>query len=232
MNSLFASTARGLEELLKTELENLGASACAVVQGGVHFEGDTRLLYQSLMWSRLASRIMMPLGECNVYSDLDLYLGVQAINWTEMFNQDSTFAVHFSGVNDEIRNSQYGALKVKDAIVDAFTRKNLPRPNVDKENPDVRVNVWLNKEVAHISLDLSGEGLHLRGYRDATGMAPIKETLAAAIVMRSGWQPGTPMLDPMCGSGMLLIEAAMLATDRAPGLHRGYWGFNGWSLHA
>ncbi|HEX4501148.1 MAG TPA: bifunctional 23S rRNA (guanine(2069)-N(7))-methyltransferase RlmK/23S rRNA (guanine(2445)-N(2))-methyltransferase RlmL [Scandinavium sp.] len=231
MNSLFASTARGLEELLKTELENLGATGCQVVQGGVHFEGDTRLLYQSLMWSRLASRIMMPLTECKVYSDLDLYLGVQAINWTEMFNQDATFAVHFSGVNEEIRNSQYGALKVKDAIVDAFTRKNLPRPNVDKENPDVRINVRLNKEVAHISLDLSGEGLHLRGYRDATGIAPIKETLAAAIVMRSGWQPGTPMLDPMCGSGTLLIEAAMLATDRAPGLHRGHWGFNGWAQH-
>jgi 23S rRNA (guanine2445-N2)-methyltransferase / 23S rRNA (guanine2069-N7)-methyltransferase len=231
MNSLFASTARGLEELLKTELENLGATGCQVVQGGVHFGGDTRLLYQSLMWSRLASRIMMPLTECKVYSDLDLYLGVQAINWTEMFNQDATFAVHFSGVNEEIRNSQYGALKVKDAIVDAFTRKNLPRPNVDKENPDVRVNVWLNKEVAYISLDLSGEGLHLRGYRDATGIAPIKETLAAAIVMRSGWQSGTPMLDPMCGSGTLLIEAAMLATDRAPGLHRGHWGFNGWAQH-
>jgi 23S rRNA (guanine2445-N2)-methyltransferase / 23S rRNA (guanine2069-N7)-methyltransferase len=231
MNSLFASTARGLEELLKTELENLGATGCQVVQGGVHFEGDTRLLYQSLMWSRLASRIMIPLTECKVYSDLDLYLGVQAINWTEMFNQDATFAVHFSGVNEEIRNSQYGALKVKDAIVDAFTRKNLPRPNVDKENPDVRINVRLNKEVAHISLDLSGEGLHLRGYRDATGIAPIKETLAAAIVMRSGWQPGTPMLDPMCGSGTLLIEAAMLATDRAPGLHRGHWGFNGWAQH-
>ncbi|WP_312628367.1 bifunctional 23S rRNA (guanine(2069)-N(7))-methyltransferase RlmK/23S rRNA (guanine(2445)-N(2))-methyltransferase RlmL [Scandinavium sp.] len=231
MNSLFASTARGLEELLKTELEGLGATGCQVVQGGVHFEGDTRLLYQSLMWSRLASRIMMPLTECKVYSDLDLYLGVQAISWTEMFNQDATFAVHFSGVNEEIRNSQYGALKVKDAIVDAFTRKNLPRPNVDKENPDVRINVRLNKEVAHISLDLSGEGLHLRGYRDATGIAPIKETLAAAIVMRSGWQPGTPLLDPMCGSGTLLIEAAMLATDRAPGLHRGHWGFKGWAQH-
>lgn len=231
MNSLFASTARGLEELLKTELESLGASDCQVVQGGVHFEGDTRLLYQSLMWSRLASRIMMPLGQCKVYSDLDLYLGVQAINWTEMFNQDATFAVHFSGVNEEIRNSQYGALKVKDAIVDAFTRKNLPRPNVDKENPDVRINVRLNKEVAHISLDLSGEGLHLRGYRDATGIAPIKETLAAAIVMRSGWQAGTPLLDPMCGSGTLLIEAAMWATDRAPGLHRGHWGFKGWAQH-
>ncbi|ELH1431379.1 bifunctional 23S rRNA (guanine(2069)-N(7))-methyltransferase RlmK/23S rRNA (guanine(2445)-N(2))-methyltransferase RlmL [Raoultella ornithinolytica] len=231
MNSLFASTARGLEELLKTELEALGAVDCQVVQGGVHFQGDTRLLYQSLMWSRLASRIMLPLGQCSVYSDLDLYLGVQAIPWTEIFTPDATFAVHFSGLNDEIRNSQYGALKVKDAIVDSFTRKNLPRPNVDRENPDLRINVWLNKETAHISLDLSGEGLHLRGYRDGTGMAPIKETLASAIVMRSGWAPGTPLLDPMCGSGTLLIEAAMLATDRAPGLHRGHWGFNGWLQH-
>lgn len=231
MNSLFASTARGLEELLKTELEALGAVDCQVVQGGVHFQGDTRLLYQSLMWSRLASRIMLPLGQCSVYSDLDLYLGVQAITWTEIFTPDATFAVHFSGLNDEIRNSQYGALKVKDAIVDSFTRKNLPRPNVDRENPDLRINVWLNKETAHISLDLSGEGLHLRGYRDGTGMAPIKETLASAIVMRSGWVPGTPLLDPMCGSGTLLIEAAMLATDRAPGLHRGHWGFNGWLQH-
>ena len=231
MNSLFASTARGLEELLKTELEGLGATDCQVVQGGVHFQGDTRLLYQSLMWSRLASRIMLPLGECRVYSDLDLYLGVQAIPWTEMFNPGATFAVHFSGLNDEIRNSQYGALKVKDAIVDSFTRKNLPRPNVDRESPDLRINVWLNKVTAHISLDLSGEGLHLRGYRDGTGMAPIKENLAAAIVMRSGWVPGTPLLDPMCGSGTLLIEAAMLATDRAPGLHRGHWGFGGWAQH-
>lgn len=231
MNSLFASTARGLEELLKTELENLGATQCQVVQGGVHYQGDARLVYQSLLWSRLASRILLPLGECKVYSDLDLYLGVQAINWTELFAPGATFAVHFSGLNDTIRNSQYGALKVKDAIVDSFTRKNLPRPNVDREMPDVRINVWLNKDVASIALDLSGEGLHQRGYRDRTGQAPIKENLAAAVVMRSGWQPGTPLLDPMCGSGTLLIEAAMIATDRAPGLHRTRWGFNGWAQH-
>ncbi|WP_238582601.1 THUMP domain-containing protein, partial [Trabulsiella odontotermitis] len=123
MKSLFASTARGLEELLKTELEGLGAEGCQVVQGGVHFQGDTRLLYQSLMWSRLASRIMMPLGECKVYSDLDLYLGVQAVNWTEIFSPGATFAVSFNGLNDEIRNSQFGAVRVKDAIVDSFTRK-------------------------------------------------------------------------------------------------------------
>ena len=231
MNSLFASTARGLEELLKTELENLGAQHVQVVQGGVHFEGDTRLIYQSLMWSRLASRIMLPLNECKVYSDLDLYMGVQAIDWTEIFNPGATFAVHFSGLNEEIRNSQYGAMRVKDAIVDSFTRKNMERPNVDREQPDMRINVWLNKETAHIALDLSGDGLHLRGYRDRAGLAPMKETLAAAVVMRSGWQPGTPLLDPLCGSGTLLIEAAMLATDRAPGLHRGHWGFSGWAHH-
>ncbi len=231
MNALFASTARGLEELLKTELENLGAQNAQVVQGGVHFEGDAHLLYSSLMWSRLASRILLPLSECKVYSDLDLYLGVQAIDWTAMFAPGATFAVHFSGLNDSIRNSQYGALKVKDAIVDAFTRKNLPRPNVDKDQPDLRINVWLNKETASIALDLSGDGLHQRGYRDATGQAPIKETLAAAIVQRSGWQPGTPLIDPMCGSGTLLIEAAMIATDRAPGLHRTRWGFTGWAKH-
>lgn len=231
MNSLFASTSRGLEELLKSELENLGAQDCQIVQGGVHYQGDMRLLYQSLMWSRLASRILLPLGECKVYSDLDLYLGVQALDWPSILMPGATFAVHFNGLNDEIRNSQFGAVRVKDAIVDAFTRKNLPRPDVNRDEPDLRVNVWLNKDVASISLDMSGEGLHQRGYRDRTGMAPLKETLAAAIVQRSGWQPGTPLVDPMCGSGTLLIEAAMIGTDRAPGLHRNRWGFYGWQQH-
>src|SRR5476649_2064 len=229
MNSLFASTARGLEELLKSELETLGAQACKVVQGGVHFEGDDRLMYQSLLWSRLASRILLPLNEFKVHSDLDLYMGVMAIDWPEIFSVDKTFAVHFSGLNDEIRNSQYGALKVKDAIVDSFTRKMDERPNVAKQQPDIRVNVFLQRDTASVALDLSGEGLHQRGYRDLAGQAPLKESLAAAIVMRSGWKAGTPMVDPMCGSGTLLIEAAMIAADRAPGLHRPHWGFTGWN---
>ena len=231
MNSLFASTARGLEELLKSELETLGAHDCKVVQGGVHFQGDDRLLYQSLLWSRLASRILLPLNEFRVHSDLDLYLGVQAIDWPSIFGVDKTFAVHFSGVNEEIRNSQYGALKVKDAIVDSFTRKLDQRPTVAKQQPDIRVNVFLQRDMASVALDLSGEGLHQRGYRDLTGQAPLKENLAAAIVLRSGWQLGTPMLDPMCGSGTLLIEAAMIAADRAPGLHRQHWGFSAWNGH-
>ncbi|GKW22792.1 ribosomal RNA large subunit methyltransferase K/L [Pectobacterium carotovorum subsp. carotovorum] len=231
MNALFASTARGLEELLKSELESLGAQSCAVVQGGVHFEGDNRLLYQSLLWSRLASRILLPLNEFKVHSDLDLYLGVQAIDWSAIFSIDKTFAVHFTGTNEDIRNSQYGALKVKDAVVDSFTRKTGQRPDVAKQQPDIRVNVFLQRDTASVSLDLSGEGLHQRGYRDLAGLAPLKENLAAAIVLRSGWQNGTPMVDPMCGSGTLLIEAAMIASDRAPGLHRTHWGFNAWLKH-
>ncbi|WP_315710462.1 bifunctional 23S rRNA (guanine(2069)-N(7))-methyltransferase RlmK/23S rRNA (guanine(2445)-N(2))-methyltransferase RlmL [Brenneria uluponensis] len=231
MNSLFASTARGLEELLKSELEALGAQACSVVQGGVHFQGDDHLLYQSLMWSRLASRILLPLNEFKVYSDLDLYLGVQAVDWSSIFSVDKTFAVHFTGTNDEIRNSQYGALKVKDAIVDSFTRKSGLRPDVARQQPDIRINVFLQRETANVALDLSGDGLHMRGYREMAGQAPLKENLAAAIVLRSGWEQGMPMVDPLCGSGTLLIEAAMMAADRAPGLHRQHWGFLAWQKH-
>ncbi|CAG9416077.1 Ribosomal RNA large subunit methyltransferase K/L [Providencia alcalifaciens] len=231
MNSLFASTARGLEELLKTELEALGASQCKVAQGGVYFQADDRVMYQSLLWSRLASRILLPLNDFDVYSDLDLYLGVQAIDWSEIFSVDDTFVVHFTGTNEEIRNSQYGALKVKDAIVDSFVRKLDQRPDVARQEADIRINVYLNKERASVALDLSGDSLHIRGYRDLAGQAPLKEALAVAIISRSGWQKNTPMVDPMCGSGTLLIEAAMIAADRAPGLYRQHWGFNAWLKH-
>ncbi len=231
MNSLFASTARGLEELLKSELDALGAQDLQVVQGGVHFRADDRVMYQSLLWSRLASRILLPLGEFGVWSDLDLYVGAQSIPWTEMFDSNTSFAIHFSGTNEVIRNSQFGALRIKDAIVDSFTRQNLERPSVDREQPGIRINAWLNKDRVSIALDLSGDALHQRGYRQQTGQAPLKETLAAAIVMRSGWQSSTPLVDPMCGSGTLLLEAALIATDRAPGLLRSHWGFNRWKNH-
>ncbi len=231
MRSLFASTGRGLEELLKTELEHLGAQSCQITQGGVYFRADDKTMYQSLLWSRLASRIMLPLNAFNVYSDLDLYLGVQAIDWSEVFTVNHTFAIHFNGTNDVIRNSQYGALKAKDAIVDSFQRKIGQRPDVAKQSPDIRLTIHLHKEKASLSLDLSGDGLHQRGYRDLTGQAPLKENLAAAIIMRSGWKTDTPLIDPMCGSGTLLIEAAMMATDCAPALNRVHWGFRHWLGH-
>ena len=231
MNALFASTAQGLEELLKSELEALGALECKIALGGVHFRADDRQLYQSLLWSRLASRILLPLNDFDVKSDQDLYEGARAIDWPAIFPVEKTFAVHFSGTNDAIRNSQYGTLKVKDAIVDSFTDAVQRRPDVAKQLPDIRIQVFLHRDHAVVSLELSGGGLHQRGYRDGAGQAPLKENLAAAIIVRSGWQKGTPLVDPMCGSGTLLIEAALMAADHAPGLLRQHWGFSAWRGH-
>ena len=228
MKALFASTSRGLEELLKKELEHIGAANCKIAQGGVYFDADEQTLYQSLLWSRLASRILLPIAEFDIYSDLDLYSCVFNIKWTDIFAVDNSFVINFVGVNDFIRNSQYGALKIKDAIVDNFSRHTDLRPSVAKQDPDIRIHAYLHKNRVTLSLDLSGNSLHQRGYRQQTGQAPLKENLAAAIIQRSGWQTDEPLLDPMCGSGTLLIEAAMIASKIPPGLHRKQWGFFAW----
>ncbi len=231
MKQLFATTARGFEELLKVELIELGATECKIAQGGVHFQADDETLYRSLLWSRLASRILLPIVNGKVYSDLDLYSIVTGQDWLSYFDEKTTFFVDFNGTNQEIRHTQFGAMRVKDAIVDYFERQGKARPNVDKEYPDVRIHAYLNKEELVVSLDLSGEALHLRGYREDTGQAPLRETLAAAIVLRSGWTKGTPLVDPMCGSGTLLIEAAQMESQIAPQLHRLHWGFDCWKGH-
>lgn len=231
MKQLFATTARGFEELLKVELTELGATECKIAQGGVHFQADDETLYRSLLWSRLASRILLPIVNGKVYSDLDLYSIVTGQDWLSYFDEKATFFVDFNGTNQEIRHTQFGAMRVKDAIVDYFERQGKARPNVDKDYPDVRIHVYLNKEELVVSLDLSGEALHLRGYREDTGQAPLRETLAAAIVLRSGWTKGTPLVDPMCGSGTLLIEAAQMEVQIAPQLHRLHWGFDCWKGH-
>lgn len=231
MKQLFATTARGFEELLKVELTELGATECKIAQGGVHFHADDETLYRSLLWSRLASRILLPIVNGKVYSDLDLYSIVTGQDWLSYFDEKATFFVDFNGTNQEIRHTQFGAMRVKDAIVDYFERQGKARPNVDKDYPDVRIHAYLNKEELVVSLDLSGEALHLRGYREDTGQAPLRETLAAAIVLRSGWKKGTPLVDPMCGSGTLLIEAAQMEAKIAPQLHRLHWGFDCWKGH-
>ena len=231
MKQLFATTARGFEELLKVELTELGATECKIAQGGVHFQADDETLYRSLLWSRLASRILLLIVNGKVYSDLDLYSIVTGQDWLSYFDEKATFFVDFNGTNQEIRHTQFGAMRVKDAIVDYFERQGKARPNVDKDYPDVRIHVYLNKEELVVSLDLSGEALHLRGYREDTGQAPLRETLAAAIVLRSGWKKGTPLVDPMCGSGTLLIEAAQMEAQIAPQLHRLHWGFDCWKGH-
>ncbi|WP_040976619.1 bifunctional 23S rRNA (guanine(2069)-N(7))-methyltransferase RlmK/23S rRNA (guanine(2445)-N(2))-methyltransferase RlmL [Necropsobacter massiliensis] len=231
MKKLFATTARGFEELLKTELTELGANDCQVVQGGVHFSADDETLYRTLLWSRLSSRILLPIVSSKIYTELDLYSTVVGQNWLEYFDDNTTFLVDFNGTNREIRHTQFGAMRVKDGIVDYFERHGKRRPNVDKTQPDIRIHVYLNREDVILSLDLSGEALHLRGYREEAGKAPLRETLAAAIVLRSGWQQGTPLLDPMCGSGTLLIEAAQMEARIAPQLHRLHWGFDFWKGH-
>lgn len=227
----FATAARGFEEMLKTELEQICQAECKVAQGGVHFTTTQRGAYQALLHSRLASRILLPLVTTKIFSDLDLYATIVGINWAEIFDPRDTFFVDFNGTNREIRNTQFGAMRVKDGVVDYFERKGFARPTVDKDHADIRIHVYLDRENMVVSLDLSGDALHMRGYREDTGKAPLRETLAAAIVLRSGWQKGTPLVDPMCGSGTLLIEAAQMQAGIAPQLHRKHWGFSAWKGH-
>ena len=231
MKQLFATTARGFEELLKSELTELGAQDAKVAQGGVHYWADDETLYRTLLWSRLSSRILLPIVQAKVFSDLDLYSAVVGVNWLDYFDEKVHFFVDFNGTNQEIRHTQFGAMRVKDGIVDYFERHGLARPNVDKEQPDIRIHAYLNRDDVVLSLDLSGDALHMRGYREDTGKAPLRETLAAAIVLRSGWQRGTPLVDPMCGSGTLLIEAAQMEAQIAPQLYRLHWGFDFWQGH-
>ena len=195
------------------------------VQAGVKFKADNRQIYRCCLWSRIASRFVRVLSEFQCQDDMDLYLSASAVNWSSHFHSSKRFIVDFNGTNREIRNSQYGAMKVKDAIVDSFNKKNLPRPSISKDRPDLRVHVRLHRDKAILGIDMVGSGLHQRGYRTESGRAPLRETLAAAIVMRCGWDASKPLLDPMCGSGTLLIEAALIAAQMAPGVKRKQWSF-------
>ncbi len=230
MFDYFLPTAKGLAPLLDVELKELGIDNSKLINGGVSFKGDLELGYKVCLWSRFASRVLLCLSEFKVIDSMDLYLGCSNICWEEHFDVTSTFSINFSGTNADIRNTQFGALKIKDAIVDRFRRKIDARPNVEKRNADICFSGRLWKEKVSIYLDLSGSPLHLRGYRNLAGQAPLRETLAAGIVKRSGWQ-GEALVDPMCGSGTLLIEAAMMALNIAPGSIRGKFGFEGWKQH-
>ena len=236
MNQIFASCPKGLEELLASELESLGAEQVRLTVAGVYANGPLSFAYQVCLWSRLANRILLPLDKFDVHSADDLYEGVQSIPWHEHLTPRQSLAVDFVGSNDAIRHTQFGAQRVKDAVVDTLQARYNDRPDVDLRNPDLRINVHLARDKANVSLDLSGDSLHKRGYRTAMVPAPLKENLAAAVLIRSGWpelskQAGAALVDPMCGSGTLLIEGAMIAADIAPGLNRRKFGFHGWSQH-
>jgi 23S rRNA (guanine2445-N2)-methyltransferase / 23S rRNA (guanine2069-N7)-methyltransferase len=232
---LFATTPKGLELLLAAELRELGATHAAEKLAGVEFSGDLALAYRACLWSRLANRILLQLVTVPAATPEALYAGVQTINWDEHINPEGTLVVNFVCSQSAITHSLFGAQKVKDAIVDQLRAKHNVRPSVLRDQPDVCVSVYLYRDQAAISIDLSGDSLHRRNYRLEAGAAPLKENLAAAILLRSGWpaiaKAGGALLDPMCGSGTFLIEAALMASDTAPGLLRQYFGFLGWKHH-
>lgn len=234
MYALFATCPKYFEELLLHELQDLGARQSQVAAGGVQFQADLPTLYRVCLWSRLANRVLLQLGSEKVASKEDVYACCRAVNWSAHMPREARFAVDFSGTSTSIRNSHFGALLVKDAIVDFF-RASGARPNVDIVQPDVRINARLAGGRLHIAIDMSGDSLHKRGYREFGGQAPLKENLAAALLLRAGWpalaKQGAPLLDPMCGSGTLLIEAALMAADVAPALNRRRFGFESWIQH-
>ncbi|MFE4107572.1 THUMP domain-containing class I SAM-dependent RNA methyltransferase [Almyronema epifaneia] len=228
MAQYFATVARGLEALAATELENLGAKQVTPGFCGVEFVGDRPLLYRVNLWARLPFRILCQLGEFACQDADDLYRGVQKIDWSLYLTPDHTLAVTATGKTQQLNHSHFTALRVKDAIVDQQQLTVGQRSSIDTEAPDVRVNVHIYRDRCTVSLDSSGESLHRRGYRPAMGDAPLKETLAAALIQLSDWQPDLPFFDPLCGSGTLPLEASLIALKIAPGLYRDRFGFETW----
>ena len=233
--SFFATTPKGVEHILAEELKSLGAEQVKQSSAGASFSGDFQMGYKACLWLRTANRVFMVLDSFEAETVDDLYDGIRNIDWSDHLSTENTFAVDFHSDQSVVKHTRFGALKVKDAIVDQFREKFKIRPSIDTSLPDIRINVYMNRRSVTVSLDLSGISLHKRGYRIDSGLAPLKENLAAAILIESGWpeisKKGGGFLDPMCGSGTLPIEAAMIAGDMAPGLLRDHFGFLKWRQH-
>ncbi|MGD9158273.1 MAG: bifunctional 23S rRNA (guanine(2069)-N(7))-methyltransferase RlmK/23S rRNA (guanine(2445)-N(2))-methyltransferase RlmL, partial [Desulfobacteraceae bacterium] len=233
--SFFATAPKGIESVLVKELNDLGAVRVKQIRAGASFSGDLQLGYRACLWLRTANRVFLVLDSFKADTIDDLYDGIRHINWSDHMSSENTFAVDFHSNQSIVKHTHFGALKVKDAIVDQFREKYNIRPSIDTSLPDLRINVHMNRKKVTVSLDLSGISLHKRGYRSDKGLAPLKENLAATILIRSGWpeisRKGGGFIDPMCGSGTLPIEAAMIAGDMAPGLLREYFGFLKWRQH-
>ncbi len=231
----FATAAKGLEPLVADELKSLGMRQVKEARGGASFEGAPADAYRACLWLRTANRVLLPLARFPAADAAALYEGVKQMPWEQDLPPDGTLAVDFGGASAGITHTQFGAQKVKDAIVDRFRERVGRRPSVDRARPDLLVNVHLHRELATVSIDLSGDSLHMRGYRKESVAAPLKENLAAALLLKCGWPKlataGGSFVDPLCGSGTLVIEAAMMAGDVAPGLMRDHWGFMGWLKH-
>ncbi|MDZ7955512.1 THUMP domain-containing class I SAM-dependent RNA methyltransferase [Nostoc sp. DedQUE09] len=228
MNQYFATVARGLETLAAQELEQLGAHSVEPGFCGVAFEGDRALLYRVNLWARLPFRILVNIHEFPCLDAKDLYRGIQTIDWQNYLTPDMTLAVNVTGKNDRLNHSHFTSLQVKNAIVDQQKENLGERSNVELHDPDVRVNVHIERDFCTVKLDSSGNSLHRRGYRPAVGTAPLKESLAAALIQLSDWQTNQMFYDPLCGSGTLPLEASLKALNIAPGLFRDSFGFENW----
>lgn len=218
----FATCPRGLEAVLADELGALDAQSLAPVDGGVGFAGDLALVYRANLESRVATRILMLVGQGRYASEEDLYQAACKLPWPDWFAVGRTFMVKVTAVRCPLKSLEFVTLRIKDAVCDRFRAVAGSRPDIDTRQPDVRIHAFLTADTYRLYLDTSGNALYQRGQRRSSVEAPLRENLAAGILKLTGWQPGTPLLDPMCGSGTFLLEAAMMALDRAPGLDRAF----------
>jgi len=236
LNELFVVCPKGLQYALETELVQLGVTQTKPIPSGVHCSANQEVMYRVLLWSRIASRVIVVLGVQRVDSVEDIYRFARSLDWGAHLTVETSFSVEFSGTNRTVRNSTFGALKIKDALVDQFRENTGVRPNVSRDQPQIRISARLAKGYLSLGIDLSGESLHKRGYRAGTGPAPLKENLAAGLLRLAGWpqqfDQTAGFMDPMCGSGTLLIEAALARLDKAPCLEREQWGFEYWRKHS
>ncbi len=228
MNNYFATVARGLEAIAAEELEELGAKNIRPDFTGVHFQGDKALLYRVNLWARTIFRVLVPIAEIKSYNAQQLYRSVQKLDWSEYLQPNMSIAVNCTGKNNNLNHTHFTALQIKNAIVDWQRDEYGERSDIDVENPDLLINAHIHKNRCILSLDSSGSSLHRRGYRPAMGIAPLKETLAAALIQMSDWTPDLAFFDPLCGSGTLPIESALKALNIAPGLYRQKFGFETW----
>jgi putative N6-adenine-specific DNA methylase len=217
-----------MEELLAQELRQLGASSIEIGTRNVSFEGDTGFMYKANLCCRTAIKILKPITAFNIFTEEDLYKKIYEMPWENYMDVKGTLAVNATVFSDVFTHSQYISLKTKDAIVDRFRDREGVRPDVDLDHPTLRINVHIDRNICTVSLDSSGESLHKRGYKVESTLAPINEVLAAGIIMLSGWSGQCNFLDPMCGGGTILTEAAMIACNIPPNLNRDEFGFETW----
>jgi putative N6-adenine-specific DNA methylase len=228
MINYFATVARGLEEVAAEELAQLGATNIQPEFTGVRFTGDKKLLYRVNLWSRIIFRVLVPIAQFPCHNAQQLYRNIQEIDWSDYLTPDQTFAVHCTGSNRQLNHTHFTALQVKNAIIDQQRQQFKQRSDIDPKNPDLNINFHIHQTKGILSLDSSGSSLHRRGYRAAMGKAPLKETLAAALLELAEWDTNLPFLDPLCGSGTLPLEASLKALNVAPGLFRESFGFMNW----